>query len=413
MRGHSTTTLAVIAASGLASVAWAIQTGTDEAGQAYIPQLPTHMPEEARRSLRKVVVFPSEGPAGQAVTGDYRNQTLGFGGGAAKGAEAGKGIQTEVGGIPIGFPIRILTLPGAIIGGVSGFTERQIQEFRDGLTQDLVEATGQPLTNDAIASDVFWGIRKMPDLEPKILSATATVPEDTDAILYVSLSDITINVQGKEAIITASANATLQRASDNSYIFRAEVHYQDRDTLSNWNEDNHAIWHDYINFAKHYLGREISAEIFDRVELNHELKPTKTKSIKPVKKDEWRGVSKTQTPTLAWELDLLGGDSYGAWVNGIDPAQVLWDVEVYDRTRLVYVANNVPASSHTIEKPLERCKTYRWSVRPAYRADGTLRYGEWMRANGGQDTDHGGAGVAASVAPAYIYDYASLEIKCR
>ena len=404
----------VIVGGATSVCAWAITNPPDaEPGTSLVPALPAHMPEDLRASIRKVVVLPGASPAGQAVTGDYENETKGFGVGAAEGSEIGKGIQTEVGGIPVGFPFPILTLPGAIVGGLSGLTKREIQEFRDGLTRDLAEAASQPLTNDAIASDVFWGLRKLPTVEPKLLSLTTPIPADMDAVLYVSLTDITINVQGKEAIITTSANATLRRLSDGADVYRTDVRYEDRDTLSNWNEDDHALWHDYVNYAKHYLGREIAAEVFDRVELHHDLRPQKTKSIKPIKKNEWAGISKTSTPTLAWELKLLGGDSYGPWVNAIDPSDVSYVVEVYDTDRLVYAAGPLTGASHTIEKELAPCKTYRWSVRPSYQVGSSVKYGEWMRSNSGADTENGKSGLAASIAPAYIYDFASLEIKCR
>ena len=331
----------------------------------------------------------------------------------ASGSEIGKGVQTEVGGIPVGIPFPILTVPGAIIGGISGLTKREIQEFRDGLTKDLAEAASHPLTNDAIASDVFWGLKKMPTLEPKLFAITTPIPHDTDAVLYVSLSDITINVQGKEAIITTTANATLRRVSDGSDVYTADVKYQDRDTLSNWNKNDHALWHDYVNFAKHYIGREISAELFDRIEMRHDIKPVKTDTVARVKKNDWKGVSKTSTPTLAWELKLLGDSANGSWISEINDADIAYDVEIYDLDRLVYAANRIPTTTHAVANELEPCKTYRWSVRPSYRAGKDIRFGEWMRSNAGRDTKNGNTGIAASVAPAYIYDFASLEIKCR
>ena len=405
----------LILAAGATSVCvWAISNPPEPQAGAEMEQTgPRHMPEEVRSSLRKIVVLPIASPADQAVTGDYKNATKGFAGGMASGSEIGKGIQTEVGGIPVGIPFPILTMPGALVGGISGFTKREIQEFRDGLTRDLAEASSQPLTNDAIASDVFWGLKKVPTLEPKLIAPSTPVSEDTDAILYVSLSNITIDVQGKEAIITTSANATLRRLRDGSDVYIADVKYQDRDTLSNWNENDHALWHDYVNFAKHYLGREISAELFDRVELQLEIKPAKSATIKKVKKNDWVGISKTSTPTLAWELKLLGGNDYGPWASEISAANISYDVEIYDMDRLVYAANRIPNASHTVVDELEPCKTYRWSVRPSYSLGADHRFGEWMRSNAGNDTGNGGTGKAASVAPAYIYDFASLEIKCR
>lgn len=403
----------ILAAGAAAACAWAISNPPGEEPETALQAAaPAHMPEEARNSVRKIVVLPMQSPAGQAVTGDYQKETLGLGAGAAKGSQIGKGVQTEVGGIPVGYPVPILSLPGAIIGGISGYSKREMQEFRDGLTRDLAEAASQPLTNDAIASDVFWGLRNVPNVEPRLMAPTTAIPEDTDAILYISLSDITINVQGKEAVIITSANATLRRVSDGSDIYKTDVEYQDRDTLSNWNEDDHALWHDYVNFAKHYLGREISAELFERIELQQEIRPAKSTTIKKVKKNDWAGISKTSTPTLAWELVLPGDDPFSV-AGVISKADIAYDVEIYDMDRLVYSANDIPTTSHAVLEELEPCKTYRWSVRPSFQLANGTKYGEWMRADAGETTGNGKSGIAASVAPAYIYDFASLEIKCR
>ncbi len=402
----------ILAATFVAACAWAISNPPDEEQDSAPPEALPQMPEEARRSVRKIVVLPMESPAGQAVTGDYRNETAGFGVGAAQGSEIGKGVRTEVGGIPIGIPFPILTLPGAIIGGISGYTQREIQEFRDGLTRDLADAASQPLSNDSIANDVFWGLRKLPGVEPKLMAPTVAIPADTDAVLYVSLRDVTIDIKGKEAIIITSANATLRRVSDGSDIYKTRVEYQDRDTLSNWNRDEHALWHDYVNFAKHYIGREISAELFYRIGLQHEIRPARSDSIKKVKKNDWAGTSKSSTPTLAWEL-VLDGSNPLALAGTVSKAEISYDVEIYDTDRLVYSAYDIATTSHAVLDELEPCKTYRWSVRPSFRSTGDLKHGEWMRANGGETTANGKSGIAASVAPAYIYDFASLEIKCR
>ena len=64
----------------------------------------------------------------------------------------------------------------------------------------------------------------------------------------------------------------------------------------------------------------------------------------------------------------------------------------------------------TVDLALEACKTYRWSVRPSFNINGDIRFGEWMRWD--PDSANGNDGKAASVAAAYIYDFASLEIKC-
>jgi hypothetical protein len=373
---------------------------------------PTHMSEALRSSVKKVVVLPTTSPVGQAITGSYGKETKGLVDGGIAGSEIGKGPGTEVGGVSVRIPIPILTLPGALIGGISGATKREIQEFRDRLATDLAESSDLPVANDALASDVFWSLRRLPNLDSKVFALTTPIPSDTDAILYVSLKDVTINVDGKDAIITTSASATLRRLSDGQHLYEGDVQYQDRDTLSNWTENENALWRDYANFARHYIGREISAEVFDRIKLRHELRPRKTDTVAPVKKNEWQGVSRSSTPTLAWELSMLGGNSYGAWANTINEADISYDVEIYDTHRLVYSAKHVRESRHTVAEELEACKTYRWSVRPAYHVGSAIKFGEWMRFSSDTHTGKANVGRKASEAPAYIQDFALLNIKC-
>ena len=373
-----------------------------------------NMDETVRASIRKVVVLPTPSPypPNKAVTGSYGEETPGLIEGGIKGSEIG-GVNTEIGGIPIGIPFPILRLPGAIIGGISGETKRQLQEFRDRMAEELRDAATHPLSNDALATNVFWGLKRLPGLEPKVLSLSTQVPEDTDAVLYVSLTDLTIDVQGKDAIVTTTANATLRRPSDGRDLYYANVQYQDRDTLEHWTQNNSALWKTYSNFARQFIGREITAEVFDRVALTHELKPRATKTVKSVKRDDWQGESKAKSPTLAWSLDLDGGDAHAPWADEIDEGAIFYDIEIYDRNRPVYTAKRVAEPTHVIGQPLEPCKTYRWSVRPVYQIGNEIKFGDWMRKDAGVETKGGRIGVAASVAPAYIYDFATLAIHCK
>ena len=375
----------------------------------------SHMAESQRSSVRKVVVIAGESPAGQSVTGSYEKDTDGLIGGIDSGSRIGT-ISKEIGGVPISFPIPMLTIPGAIFGGLSGAAKREIQEFRDALTEELARAGNQTLSSDGLAEDVYFGLRSLPNLESKVFARTTPVPTDTDAILYVGLNDITIDVQGKEAVLTASARATLRRVSDGAAMYENIIQYQDRDTLSNWTDNDNALWRDFVNFARHYLGREISAEVFDRVALRHELQPVPTDTVARVKRNDWQGVSRTMTPTLAWDLTLLGGDAYGAWADSISESDIYYDVEIYDPHQLVYAEYQVQGASHTLAMELPDCQTYRWSVRPSYRVDNDLKFGEWMRTAAHSDTgangEYGIFGEAASAAPAYVQHFASLEIEC-
>jgi len=376
-----------------------------------IPASLSPMSETLRSSIRKVVLVPGESPAEQALTGSYRKSTKGLYGGMVSGSTAGT-VSKDVGPVSVSVPIPILTLPGMIAGGVAGATRREIQEFRDALTEDLLKASSQQLNNDKIALDVFSEIRTLPNLDPQLFAPTTPVPGDSDAILYINVKDVSIDVQGNEAIITATANATMHRRSDATDVYQRVIQYQDRDTLSDWTANDNAVWRDYVNFARHYIGREISSEVFDSVALQHTLLPAKSGNVSLVRRNQWNGTSKSLRPTLAWELNLLGGDADPAWASGIDESQIYYDLEIYDLHRPVYSRKQIPDPSHTVAQKLEACQTYRWSVRPSYHVGGDIRYGPWMRAVASTGSGNGNVGKDASEAPAYLYDFASLQIKC-
>ena len=372
------------------------------------------MSEEHRISVSKIVVLPGLSPVSGSVTGSYGKETLGL----IDGIDSGRGLGTfnkEIGGIPISLPIPIigpiLGTIGALVGGASGASKRALQDFRDGLTAKIAESADQQLSNDALATDVFWRLREVPGLKPKILLNATQLPADTDAILYVSFSDSDINVRENEAVIKMSATATLRRLSDGAHIYENQVHYQDKDTLQNWTKNDVAAWHDFANYARHYLGREIAAEIFERVLVKHELHPAESDNVSRVKKKSiWFGTSKSKTPTLAWEHTIDRGDDDAPWAKTIAATDIAYEVEVYDLHQLVYGAKRITGNEFTIDRELQPCMTYHWSVRPSYKIDGDVRFGEWMRSN--PDSANGNDGSAASVATAYIYDFAKLEIAC-
>ena len=366
------------------------------------------MSEENRSSVKKIVVLPGATLAGSGVSGSYQEPTLdGSGGGVQVGG--GPSVVRDIYGIPVGlsFPIFSISSGGSRnSGGVS----RKEQEFRDALTKELAVAASSPLSNEALATDVFWRLRDVPTLKPKIFAATTPIPADTDAILYVRFSDSLIDVQGDEAFLTMSATAVMSRISDGAPLYEHLVNYRDRDKLENWTKNNNEAWHDFSAFSRHYLGREIAAELYERVNVLAELRPKGTATVVPIKDDEWRAVSKTTTPTLAWELSLDSGDTQAEWAMSMDPSAIGYEVEIYDKHRIVYAAKNIRESQITIDLELEACMTYRWSVRPSFNIDGDIRFGEWMRWD--PDSANGNDGKGASIAAAYIYDFASLEIEC-
>jgi len=393
----------LLAAAVLTSPTLALAAEEGVSPEAVAPQAPTHMSEDLRTTISKIVILPISGDASESVTGTYGKQTPGLAGGIAKGSGVGS-IPVEVGHVPVNIPIPFLREIGMIVGGITGSAQRQVQELRDRLTEDLSDAVEQPLTNSALATDVFWGLKNVDSVDPKLFAVTTPIPEGTEAILYISIDELTLNVQKKEAIITTSATARLERLSDRATLYRREVKYEDRDTLGNWLENDSALWHQYRVFARHYIGREISAELYERVAQPAVLAPVATDNIKSVKKNDWQGRTESLTPTLAWQFELP---------DAVASADILWDVEIYDSSRPVYSAKQVPGLQHTVTVPLDACKTYRWTVRPSYYRAGDRKNGWWMRAAPPNSGSNGNVGRAVSEAHAYIQDFASLEIKCR
>jgi len=367
------------------------------------------MSDELRSSIRKVVLMPGESPTNEEVGGSYEKSTHGLYGGIAAGSGATT-IHKQAGPVALNIPIPIFQLPAMLAGGIAGATQKEIQDFRDALTDDLAEASSQQIVNEKIASDVYFEIRTAPNLDPQVFARETPVPEDTDAILYVGVRDLIIEVDGNDATITATVNATMNRRSDEKDVYQAAFHYQDRDTLRNWTENDKAAWKNYANFARHYVGREIAAQVFHSANVSHTLIPAKSSDVSVSRKNKWQNTSKKLSPTLAWELELTGSDEDPAWASGIDASNIYYDVEIYDLRRPVYTAKQVQGAQHKITAQLEACQSYRWSVRPSYHVGGTILYGPWMRS--GASIGNGNVGQTASEAPAYLYDFAELQIKC-
>jgi len=398
----------------------AAHTQEEPESSAEVPQanvIESQMPEAIRSSIEKVVVIAGQSPRNDGVTGSYEKPTDGLIDGMDAGSRMGT-ITKEIGGIPISIPIPGLAIPGAIFGGLSGATKREIQEFRDELTEEIANADSPSLISEGLALDTFWGIRKLPQVESQLFAPTVEISADTDAVLYVSINNLTINVQDDEAVISASVSATLRRLSDGTDVYETLIRYQDRDTLKNWTKNDNAIWRNFTNFARFYLGREVAADVFDRVLLAHELQPTATDTSVRAKKNERKFNSASLTPTLAWELKLDGGNSQNSWANTIDESDVFYDIEIFDNRQLVYYEEGVPDPRHTLAYELADCQTYRWSVRPSYHVDGAIKFGEWMRFRTEPNADSepvigkGIFGRQASAAPAYTQDFALLEIDC-
>lgn len=377
--------------------------------------LEPHMAEALRAGVRKLVVIAGEAPPSESVTGSYERETAGLLGGMEEGSRIGT-ISKEIGGVPVNIPIPVIGTLGSIYGGLSGAAQREIQEFRDALTDELVNADSPPLRSDGLALDAFWSIRRLPGIDSHLFAASTPIDSDTDSILYVYLDGVTIDVQDDDAIITASATATLRRRSDGRNVYETLVKYQDRDSLKNWTANDNALWRSYTQFARYYLGRELAADVFNQVSLNHVLQPVATTTAKAAKKDDRRFVSEVAAPTLAWNLELQGGDRYGPWTETLDESVTSWDIVIFDNRELVYFERELAEPSHMLFYELEPCAAYRWSVRPIFQVGEHVRFGEWMRYASpvaeGTGVGKGLAGRQASVAHALIQDFPVLEIAC-
>ncbi|MEM9208538.1 MAG: hypothetical protein AAGA61_04795 [Pseudomonadota bacterium] len=398
-----------------------------------------HMPEALRGDIRKVIVISGDRVAGESVDGTYERTAPGLAGGMARGSDMAT-ISKEIGGVPINLPIPGLQLPASIIGGIAGVTMKQIQEFRDALTEEIVNSDSPPLRSDGLAIDAFWGIRRLSHIDSQLFSPSLEIPQDTDAIVYTDFADLSIEVDGRDAVITTTATANVFSQNDSRDVYRTEVHYQDRDRLVNWTANDNAVWKSYTNFARHYLGRALAADLFGRIDLEHELIPVESNDAEFARKSRQMLETDELTPTLAWQLTLGEASSaYGRFGEAIDLAAVTYDLEVFDNRQLVYDANGIAGTRYRLSYELEPCQTYRWSVRPVYTVDGSTRFGKWMRFDYDPEADpsarskkkskkkseatstavqavdkyKGLRGRQASTAPAYIQDFAGLTIGCR
>ena len=385
------------------------------------PEPSEDMTEELRAQVDAIVVVATRNPADQTVSGSYEKNTYGLVGGVVAGHEAGR-VRKQVGPVPVNMRIPGTAIPGSIIGGVVGGWQREVQQLRDALTKELVEAGSTPLTDDGLAMDVYSRLRRVPELNSRIVGPTTPIPEDSDAVLHVNFSGVSIDVQGGDATITTTAVGSLRRLVNDAQLYRTVVHYRDRDSLRNWTEDDNRLWHTYVNYARHYLGQEIAARVYNRIELPRTLTPEDTDTARRDRKNPLHFVSKTRQPELAWAMEVtdVAGSLFAGEAGTLDESVTWYDIEIFERDRLVLFEEGVSEPRYAVPMELD-CGEYRWSVRPSWRVGGSVRYGRWMRFPPPKDSDEVGkeqaaqnglSGRAASEAPAYTQDFPLLTIAC-
>lgn len=375
---------------------------------------PGHMPEALRSGIHTVIVVPGASQTDQQLTGSYGKDGLGAAGGMVQGSKLGF-PSTGIGNVSVGISIPQLILPGMLAGSLFGMTKQELQDFRDALAKDLANAKDQPLTNSRLALHVYLELRASPDLETRLFAPSLDIPEAADAVLHVSINDVTIDVDRDDAILKTTAEITLNSQSDGSVIYKKWFYYQDKDTLSDWTASDNALWRDYTNFALDYLGRAIAADLFTGVDLVRQLQPAATDTLSMGRNDVWQDSSKSRTPDLAWKLTLAGHQPDYPWADDIDESNITYDLEIFDDHHPIYGQQGIAEPFHTLAYELDACKTYRWSVRPAYHVNGGIKYGDWMRSppESGRGTGSANEGNKASEAPAYIQYFPTLRIDCH
>jgi len=401
---------ACLAGPGLAGAGDALE----EIEAPLAPKAYEPMSADIRAAVERIAILPSEAATAEAISGTYDEAQPGLVGGADAGRRRA-GVSGQVGTVNVNFPVPILQIPSAIFGGLSGAAKEEIQEFRDALTEDIKNADSQPLMNSALALDVHHQVRSLSKTEAQLLSSTANIPDTTGAMLLVGFDDFKMDIDKNRATLILTASATLVRRSDNTTLYSRTIEYQDTDTLKNWTKDNLALWHDYTNFASHYLARELAGETFFRQLLPLTLTPRATQSARAHRKYENRFVSESPAPELAWDAATREAAEGEAPAAPVATSELTWDIEIYDEHRIVY-SGRAFAPSHVLSYELEPCRTYRWSVRPSHDTGTNTGYGDWMRLVSAEDAEFKGrnglVGREASVAPAYTQDFPELEIKC-
>jgi len=141
-----------------------------------------------------------------------------------------------------------------------------------------------------------------------------------------------------------------------------------------WTENNGEPWLAYLQQAKLRISERIVEDLFTQVELRHVLRPLPGGDPEDVAGSRTARV----TPTLAWELVLLGNDTHLREPVDIDPARITWELQILRDGRPVYRRSGLAEPRHQVEDALEACADYRWSVRPVYQIGDAQRVGEWM-----------------------------------
>ena len=363
-----------------------------------------HMPEDLRQDIQTVEVVALEKKPTLSVGGDYGDAVPSVGEGAAGGAAAGVGVSgamlvedpRSVFLMPFIFPVALVA--GTITGAAAAKIQQELAEFREGMADDLMADGEQPKPNERIAEDLANYLATVKDV--------TLVQANADAQLTVAIGRIEVVTVDEDGIVYAHATATLQSTADDSVLYSESLSYGDRDSLRNWVANDNAQWLAFADQARQYIATEAAASMFERIRVRHVLRPMASDTST----GGWHASAKSLTPTLAWELFLLGGDPYEEM---IDAQAITFDLRIYDGSRLLYEARDVPGTGHVISEALPSCRTLSWTVRPVYRFDGKTRTGDWMYYRSGFDKFWNKEGLShVQSNPEFWQYYPTLKTRC-
>jgi len=237
--------------------------------------------EEIRSSVRIIAVKPSSLRPTLVVDGDYGETVPTAGEGAAAGVGAGFEATGEMIGedpralllAPIILPVAVVV--GAIFGAGAAKVQQQLREFRDELTDDLTDENAQTLPSDVLAQNVHEYLKALPDYDAILITAEERVPLEADAILEIRVTELTVTVNGNDAVMKTTAVAELRRSADREILHSNSYSFREKDTLRNWSKDDNALWDLYVEQSQRHFMRQMSSEFFDGIVLRHVLRPTR------------------------------------------------------------------------------------------------------------------------------------------
>jgi hypothetical protein len=316
-------------------------------------------------SLEKIAIRPSNIAPRLIVDRDHDGPT---GDEVALGTLAGIDIVGEmVSEDASGVLLLPIVLPLAMVAGaISGSMRAEIMEAQKESADQLLKFEHLPLPSEVMAEQVQGYFAEAPVIDSVLINAADPAPDDVDAIMTIEVQSLHIGITGYDASMTLEAVAELRGIDRSTSSKRRVFNYTVHNTVTEWVANDSERWNEFVTDALHYFATRISEEFFQKIRVRHVLRPIDTDT-------------RNLTPMLAWELILLGGDNYTEWEQPIEAEQARYTLEIYQADRLVYSANHIDGTRHTVQKPLPACKSFHWSVQPIYPMGNKTRAGNWMR----------------------------------